>query len=130
MYIFLSLSIADYSRYLCEIAQQERKGVVMKETEEFYKTFFDIVSEANLHTVNPCSLTGYYHYCIFVYEIMNRKDDAIQMLKTKHQEIIDNLDTAYNVYVDSYSILELITETLTVWIVSSDYNKSNGKYKI
>jgi hypothetical protein len=127
VYIFLSLSLADYGRYLCEIVTDDaEKRKAYKETEEFYKNFFDIASQSNMHVVNPSSLTGYFHYCIFVFEILGRKDEAIQMLKEKHQQIIDNLDTAYNVYIDSYSILELITETLTVWIISTNYQNINN----
>ena len=124
--MFLSLSIADYSRYLCEVISEDKKTIITEQTENFYKEFFDIVNKSNLNPVNPCSLTGYYHYCIFNFEVLDKKDEAIHLLKSKHQEIIDNLDTAYNIYIDSYSILELITETLTVWIVSTNYKNINN----
>jgi hypothetical protein len=124
--VFLSLSIADYSRYLCEVVPDEKRDNIVKQTEDFYKNFFDIADRTGLHIVNPCFLTGYYHFCIFIFEILEKKGEAIHLLKSKHQEIIDNLDTAYTIYVDSYSILELITETLTVWIVSTNYKNINS----
>jgi hypothetical protein len=105
---------------------EETREIVAKQTEQYYKEFFEEANASNLHVVNPSHLTGYYHYCIFVFEILGRKDEAIQLLKNKHQEIVDNLDTAYSIYVDSYSILELITETLTVWIISTNYKNINN----
>jgi hypothetical protein len=127
IYVFLNLSLADYCRYLCEVTiNTAEKKEAIKEAHDAYKAFFDLVNECNIHVVNPCSLTGYYHYAIFHFEILDEKIEAIRILKEKHQEIVEHLDMAYSLYIDCYTILDLITETLTIWVINTNYKNINN----
>jgi hypothetical protein len=47
--------------------------------------------------------------------------DIIQDLK----EIILNLDIAYRVYSEAYSILDLMIDTMTAWIINTNYDNIN-----
>jgi hypothetical protein len=120
------LNLADYSRYLCEVTLSERvREDMAKETESAYQKYFAHVQEAGLYIVNPAYLTGVYHYAIFLFEILNKKIDAILYLKKRHQEIIDNLDNAFKLYVDSYPLLDILTDTLTNWVIATNYGNIN-----
>lgn len=128
MIVFLNLSLADYLRYLCEVTLSDDTRIeVIKETDMQYQKFFKIIDDINLQVVNPASITGYYHYAIFVFEVMDKKFEAIDLLKQRHQMIINNLDDAYKYYIDSFPILDLLTETLTSWIINSNYSALNNE---
>ncbi len=111
--------MADYHRYLCEVSVSEVvKEENIKECESAYFKLFKIFDEQSIAKVNPCRVTACYHYTIFLYEICNKKSEAITKLKEYHQEIIENLDTAYKVYLETYDLLTIITENLTSWIIN------------
>jgi hypothetical protein len=124
MELFLQLNLADYSRYLCEISlNQNTLEESIADTETAYQKFFSLAEESNLHNVSPSNLTAMYHYAIFQYEIMDRKNFAIDYLKEKHEIIVENLDVSYKLYVQSFYLMELIQNTLTQWITQQNLDK-------
>ena len=117
--IFFSLNLADYQRYLCEVAStEETKNESIIECENSYNKLFTLFDAQFIAKVNPCRVTACYHYSIFLYEICNKKNEAIEKLKQYHQEIIENLDTAYKIYLETYDLLTIITDNLTCWIIN------------
>lgn len=121
MELFLQLNLCDYNRYLCEITvSQTMKEEYIRETEMNFKKFFSLAEDSNLHVVNPSFITAHYHYALFQYEILNKKAAAIQYLKDQYEILLENLDLAYKLYVDSYALMELIMDTQTTWIVLNE----------
>lgn len=120
------MNLADYSRYLCEVTlgSTSKEDTIFK-TDKAYEKYFSLVEETGLQIVNPTHLTAHYHYSIFKYEILNKKTEAIKYLKNLHQKVIDGLDTAYKLFVDSYPLLDLFTDTLTEWVINTNYLKHN-----
>ena len=117
--LFFNLNLADYQRYLCEISVvKESKQEIIIECEKTYLKLIQMFEDQFISKVNPCRVTTLYHYTIFLYEICNRKNDAIDKLKQYHQEIIENLDTAFKVYLETYDLLNIITDNLTNWIIN------------
>lgn len=86
---------------------------------------FQDMNTYGISIVNPSNLVANYHYSIFLYEIMEDRVMAIKLLKNKHQEIINNLDIIYKVYVDCYDILDSLTSTLTGWVIENNYGGIN-----
>lgn len=118
MEIFLQLNLADFTRYLCEVTYfPSHREEHIKETEIAYKKYFILADEINLNVVNPSSLTAIYHYALFQHEILNRKEQAIKYLKEKKDIIVDSLDVSYKLFVDSYPLMDLISDTLTHWTI-------------
>lgn len=115
------------SRYTCELSysELERKENIEK-TKNLYLNTFNILNQYNISGTNPCSLSAYFNYCIFLYHIVEDKISAIKILKQKHKEIINNLDSAYKKYVDSYDIINKITQTLTDWVIGNNYGGINS----
>jgi hypothetical protein len=109
-------------RYLCEISitEQDKKELI-EETEEAFLKHFRLLEDCYAGIVNPANITAHFHYAIFVYEILEEKIRAIKMLRIKHQDIINNLDFIYKNYKSDYYILDRITDTLTLWILNSNY---------
>lgn len=124
--VFLKLNQCDIQRYSSEIAfsELERKRIVGL-TKKNYSQLVDDLKKFNVSTVNPASLTSYLHYAIFLYEIIGDRTSAIKLLKEKHQEIIFSLDDAYVTYIDSYEIIQKLTETLTAWVIENNYGGIN-----
>lgn len=124
----MMLNLADYSRYLCEFTiEEQHKPELIKETENYYVKFISAITEVGMSLVNPCSLTGYYHFGIFMFEIQDKKVEAIRYMKTKHQEIVSNLDYSYKYFIDSYQLIDLITDTLTIWVINTNYGNINNR---
>jgi hypothetical protein len=131
MELFLTLNLADYYRYLCEVTtSQHSKEEYIKETENAYIRFFTLADESNLNVINPCNISAHYNYSLFLYEILNKKDLALQSLKEKYQMLIDYLDVAYRLYVDSYPLLELMFDTIQNWVLIRELAKEAGTYNM
>lgn len=95
------------------------------EAKKRYEMVFQDMNVFNISIVNPANLVANYHYSIFLYEILEEKQYAIRLLKTKHQEVINNLDLIYKAYVDSYDIIDTIVATLSGWILENNYSGIN-----
>ena len=120
--ILLSQNTCDYLRYLCEISIEsvDRASYVV-DAEEAFRRHFLLLEDCYVNIVNPASVTANFHYCIFVYEILEKKIPAIKLLRKKHQDIINNLDTIYKSYKNDYYILQRIEDTIALWITDSNY---------
>lgn len=109
-------------RYLCEITinEKEKKQLIL-DTEETFLNHFRLLEDCYVSIVNPANITAHFHYAIFVYEILEEKIKAIKMLRKKHQDIVNNLDSIYKSYKNDYYIFDRITDTLTLWVLNSNY---------
>lgn len=118
----MSQNICDYLRYLCEVTinDKERKQIIA-EIEEAYSKHFRLLEDCYVGIVNPANLTAQFHYAIFVYEILDEKIRAIKLLRKVHQDIINNLDFINKSYKSDYYIFERITDTITLWVLNSNY---------
>ena len=120
--ILLSQNTCDYLRYLCEITIDSRERANYEvDTEEAFRKHFLLLEDCYVNLVNPASVTAHFHYCVFVYEILDEKIPAIKLLRKKHQDIINNLDTIYKSYKNDYYILQRIEDTIALWITDSNY---------
>ena len=119
---FLQFCYADYKRYQCEFTlEQETRETLIKETEEAYLKYFELLENGNVCLVSPAYLAGNYHYSIFLFEVKEDKVKAIRYLKTERFKAIDLLDTVFKNFTESYALLSTITETLTNWVILTNY---------
>ena len=119
---FLQFNLADYKRYLCEVTlDPTMKEELIEETEQCYLKYFQMLEEANVCNVSPASISGHYHYAIFMFEIQNKKTHAIKYLKDQRFEYISRLDTMFKNFIESYELLDIITTTLTNWVILTNY---------
>jgi hypothetical protein len=87
------------------------------ETEGYYQAFFRLASSYDLLIINPAYLTGIYHYAIFIYELKMQTQKAIDYLKQNRKLIYEKLDEVYKSYVDSYPLIDMISDTLANWVM-------------
>jgi copper chaperone CopZ len=123
---FLQLNYADYNRYLCEVTlNKQKKNVLKEETEKAYQDYFKMCEEANVCLVSTPFMAGHYHYSLFMFEVKEDQDGAIKYLNLQKSRFIDLLDTVFKNFTDSYDILNLITDTLTYWILLANSGNEN-----
>ena len=107
--LFFNFNLADYRRYLCEVTLDPLlKEAYIKETENTYLEYFKMLDENNVCNVSPASITGHYHYSIFLFEVKNTKTEAIQYLKNQRFEYIARLDTMFKNFIESYEIINKV----------------------
>ena len=87
------------------------------ETEAYYKEFFRLASSYDIKIINPAYLTAVYHHAIFLYEIKMQTHKAIEYLKQNRKLIYERLDEVYKSYMDSYPLIDMISDTLAKWII-------------
>ena len=122
--MFYEFNLADYRRYLCEVTLNPLlKKQYIKETEETYLEYFKMMKENNVCLVSPASITGHYHYSIFLFEVKDTKTEAIKYLKDQRLEYISMLDTMFKNFIESYELIDLITTTLTNWVIATNYKE-------
>lgn len=122
--LFFNFNLADYRRYLCEVTLDPLlKEAYIKETENTYLDYFKMLDENNVCNVSPASITGHYHYSIFLFEVKNTKTEAIQYLKNQRFEYIARLDTMFKNFIESYELIDIITTTLTNWVILTNFKE-------
>ena len=122
--LFFNFNLADYRRYLCEVTLDPLlKEAYIKETENTYLEYFKMLDENNVCNVSPASITGHYHYSIFLFEVKNTKTEAIQYLKNQRFEYIARLDTMFKNFIESYELIDIITTTLTHWVILTNFKE-------
>ena len=104
---------------------ESRLPQLLKETDEYYNKAIKLLEEVKSKVVDPSYLTCHYHYSIFLFDLANRKEEAILKMQTKQQAVVDNLDVAYKHHIESYEIIDLIRESMTNWIISTNYQNVN-----
>ena len=128
---FLQLNYADYSRYLCEVTlNKNKKESLMEETDKAYKDYFDLCEKANVCLVSTPYMAGHYHYSLFQFEVKGDQEGAIKYLNLQKSKFIDLLDTVFKNFTDSYEILNLITDTLTNWILLANSGNDNDQHDL
>ena len=72
-------------------------------------------------------MAGHYHYSLFQFEVKGDQEGAIKYLNLQKSRFIDLLDTVFKNFTDSYEILNLITDTLTNWILLANSGNDNDQ---
>ena len=65
----------------------------------------------------------YNHYSIFLVQVKDTKTEAIKYLKDQRLEYISMLDTMFKNFIESYELIDLITTTLTNWVIATNYKE-------
>lgn len=114
----------DYYRYLAEVATEEERTKIIKDSETAYKKAFEI-SKAEMQPTHPIRLGLALNFSVFYYEILNSPNLACELAKAAFDDAIAELDTlSEDSYKDSTLIMQLLRDNLTLW--TSD-NQGDGE---
>jgi len=105
----------DYYRYLAEVAQGDTRSEIMKNSQEAYRSAFDI-AESEMPPTHPIRLGLALNFSVFHYEILNNPEEACTLAKSAFDLAIAELDTlSEESYKDSTLIMQLLRDNLTLW---------------
>ena len=111
----------DIYRYLCEISNDEKLETFKQHADDAYQEAIEL-GEAVFEEITPEVLGLILNYCVFMYEVMDEKEDAIQLaedtyssnVKSKDEEITRQIPTS----IESY--LQLLRDNITLWKQSEE----------
>merc|ERR1711964_151735 len=109
---------ADYSRYIAEYADGGKKANVAEMAHLSYHEARK-VAEESLAVTHPIRLGLALNFSVFLFEVLNDKDEACKMARVAFEDAIAELDAVTDEsYKDTTLIMQLLRDNLTLW--SSD----------
>merc|ERR1712061_109742 len=123
--VFYQKMKADYYRYIAEFTDGDSK----KKAAESARVAYDDaqkVAEKDLAVTHPIRLGLALNYSVFMYEVLQKPDEACRMARTAFEDAIAELDNvAEDSYKDSTLIMQLLRDNLTLW--TSDQEGGEGQ---
>ena len=113
--VFYEKMEADYYRYMAEFHTDELRDEIIQKAAEHYETALAI-SKAELPQATTLALGLILNYSVFLYEMMERHQEAIDLASTACQETVDLMDTlSDNTYQDTSKIIYLLRDNCKNW---------------
>merc|ERR1712050_309726 len=102
----------------------DKKEKASKDAKEAYAEA-TAVAEKELVVTHPIRLGLALNYSVFMYEVLNKPEEACKMARTAFEDAIAELDNvAEESYKDSTLIMQLLRDNLTLW--TSDGEAGEG----
>ena len=113
--IFYMKIKADYYRYHCEFAEEEQFEEAKKNAEKIYKEAYDM-SLKGINIYNSVRLGLALNYSVFLYEIMESKNEAYDIAQKTYDDamkVVDDLEKDRT--SDNLLLIQLLKENLNLW---------------
>lgn len=124
--VFFRKMKGDYYRYKAEVLDGEKEEEVSKSALENYTEAKKQADGLNL--TDPIRLGLYLNFSVFMYEILDNREEACKIAKTAFDTAISELDKlAEDYYKDSTLIMQLLRDNLTLWTSRNDPNNHLGE---
>lgn len=114
--VFYEKMKGDFYRYICENRPREEVEEYINNAKQCYNDGLEI-GRTELSQASPTFLGLVLNYTVFLYEIMDLKEEAIELSKrtfTDTQDLIDTMDD--NSFSESSMILHLLQDNCQRWI--------------
>merc|ERR1711976_871011 len=113
--VFYQKMKADYYRYIAEYKSGGEKDKAAENARAAYADAEGIASK-DLVVTHPIRLGLALNYSVFMYEVLQKPDDACKMARQAFEDAIAELDNvAEDSYKDSTLIMQLLRDNLTLW---------------
>lgn len=113
--VFYEKMEADYYRYMAENHTGDEKAAIIEKAGSHYKTALAI-SNSELSQASTTALGLTLNYSVFLYEMMDRHQEAIDLAAKSVQETIDLLDTLSDkTYNEATKIIYLLKDNVKNW---------------
>jgi len=113
--VFYQKMQADYHRYLAEFTEGTEKTDASEAARKAYQAATDN-AEKDLAVTHPIRLGLALNFSVFMYEVLNKPDEACKMARTAFEDAIAELDNvSEDSYKDSTLIMQLLRDNLTLW---------------
>lgn len=117
--IFYEKLKADYLRYICECDEDEKEKLA-DEAKQCYQNALDIAKN-ELSPISTVYLGVVLNYSVFLYEIMGRTQEAIDLSSRTYQETVDSVDSSNPDYSEIVMILRILGENQKRWMSTNEY---------
>ena len=106
---------ADHFRYLSEALYGKKRKRSSAKSEENYKAAIDL-AQKSIPSYSPRSLEIFVNYCVFLYDIAQKKDEAIKLAQETYENNISLIDqNSENSSDEARIILKLLEENINSW---------------
>merc|ERR1712039_234504 len=113
--VFYQKMKADYYRYIAEFSNGDAKSKAAENARLAYQEASN-VAEKDLAVTHPIRLGLALNSSAFVYEVLQKADEACRMARKAFEDCIAELDNVpEDSYKDSTVIMQLIKDNLTLW---------------
>ena len=114
--VFYHKMKADYLRYVCEFMEDgDEKTETTEKTKYFYEEAINIAKN-DIPPYKPSYLGLLLNYSVFLYEIMDHKEEALELSKKTYAESNQLLDdNSENSYQEASMILQLLHDNILLW---------------
>ena len=113
--IFYMKIKADYYRYHCEFAEEEEFEEAKKNAEKIYKEAYDM-SLKDINIYNSVRLGLALNYSVFLYEIMDSKNEAYDIAQKAYDDAMKVVDDVEKDRTsDNLLLIQLLKENLNLW---------------
>ncbi|KAH0786989.1 14-3-3 protein [Histomonas meleagridis] len=113
--VFYEKLKADYYRYSVEFKSEADRKEKAQKAKECYEKALDIAKE-ELKKSDPTFLGLALNYSVFLYEILGKKQEAIDYADTTFKEAVDILDILdEDEYSEATLILQLLKDNVSLW---------------
>lgn len=113
--VFFLKMRGDYNRYLSEFMTDQEGNDAVDAAKEAYSEA-QTLAEHNLADTHPLRLGLALNYSVFLYEIMNQVQDAIDLVRNTFKSAISHIDNVgEEQYKDVTLIMQLLRDNLTLW---------------
>jgi len=123
--VFFKKMEGDYNRYGAEVTEGSDRESFTSRAEAAYKEATEMCTtgseEQQLPPTNPIRLGLALNYSVFMYEILEKQEEASAMAKDAFDEAIQKLDElSEEQYRDSTLIMQLLKDNKELWDHSDD----------
>lgn len=113
--VFYEKLKADYYRYSVEFKADSDRAEGAKKANASYESAMAIAT-AELTKANPSYLGLALNYSVFLYEIIGKKTEAIELADKSFKEAVDLLDSLVDdEYSEATLILQLLKDNVALW---------------
>jgi 14-3-3 protein epsilon len=119
--VFYHKMKADYYRYVAENLSDERKGKYAEDSLQSYNKATEAAKD--LEITNAIRLGLALNFSVFYYEVLSNSEKAREIAKEildESRKSLEGVDEEDENYRDTFSIINLLQENLTMWTNEDD----------
>ena len=90
--MFFKKMVADFNRYLCEYPENSSYHHYKEQAEVNYREA-ESIAHSNLPQTNPVRLSLHLNMSVFLWEVLEEREGALNMANRAFEEAIANIDT-------------------------------------
>ena len=118
--VFYLKLVGDYYRYLTEMSPSDRESEALDQANAYYNQALPLAYRC-LKPPDPCRLSLVLNLSVFLFEILNKPDQACQLAKRGYDAAIGEVDgLPEKEQKESKLIMDLLRENLRLWTSIDD----------